>query len=223
MTQRQPVIFVVDDDVLVRDRVKGLVRSVGCEARGFASAEEFLSSEHPEAPRCLVLDIRLPGASGLDLQRHLLQENIRIPIVFITGYGDIRMSVEAMKAGAIDFLTKPFRDQDLLDAIQQAIECDRIARRQQSENAELQKRFDRLTSRERQVLALLVQGFVNKQIGHALRITEPTVKLHRSRLMHKLGADSVATLVWMFGKLGLAGGKQLSPNALSERSLTTHG
>ena len=205
MSQDSPLVFVVDDDAFVRDRVKGLLRSVACEVRTFASAEEFLSSERPDTLGCLVLDVRLPGASGLDVQRHLIQENIRVPIIFITGFADVRMSVEAMKAGAVDFLTKPFRDQDLLDALQQAIERDRIVRRHRSENVDLQNRYDRLTLREQQVLALLVQGLLNKQIGHALKITESTVKLHRGRLMRKMGADSVAALVWIFDKLSLAG------------------
>ena len=199
----EPIVFVIDDDVSVRQALRNLLRSVGLNVQTFATAIEFLSAERPDAPGCLVLDIRLPGVSGLDLQRQLIEADVRIPIIFITGHGDIQISVRAMKAGAVEFLTKPFRDQDLLDAVQHAIDRDRIDRQHRAELDEVRKRYDSLTSREQQVFALVVRGLVNKQIAAELNISEPTVKLHRGRLMHKMGADSLADLIRLSAKLGL--------------------
>jgi FixJ family two-component response regulator len=201
MSEDQPTIFVIDDDVSVRDAIKGVVKSVGLRVETFESAQEFLQKSPPDGPNCLVLDVRLPGLSGLDVQRELTRLNIRIPIVFITGYGDIPMTVQAMKAGAVEFLTKPFRDQDLLDAIQQALERDRTIRQQRSEVAALRQRFETLTERERQVMGLVVAGKLNKEIGAELGTSEITVKVQRSRVMHKMQADSVIDLVRMAQRL----------------------
>lgn len=195
MSAPDSLVYIVDDDLSVRDALRNLLRSVGLEVRTFAAAQEYLSSPRPEVPACLVLDVRLPGLSGLDLQRELAAARTEIPIIFITGHGDIPMSVRAMKAGAFEFLTKPFRDQDLLDAVRQAIERDRAARRQRAEVAELRARYDSLTPREREVMALVARGLANKQIAGDLGISEPTVKLHRGRVMHKLGAQSLADLI----------------------------
>jgi len=203
MSPERSVVFVVDDDVSVREALKNLLRSVGLNVQSFGTAQEFLSSKRPDTPGCLVLDIRLPGLSGLDLQSQLLEAKIQMPIIFITGHGDIRMSVRAMKGGALEFLTKPFRDQDLLDAVQQAIRRDREQRQQRAETAELRERYASLTSREQEVLALVVQGLVNKQVGDELNITEPTVKLHRGRVMRKMRADSLAALIRMAERLGV--------------------
>jgi FixJ family two-component response regulator len=191
----------------MREALKNLLRSVGLEVETFSTAQEFLLSWRAGAPGCLVLDVRLPGFSGLDLQRQLAEANIPIPIVFITAHGDIQMSVRAMKAGAVEFLTKPFRDQDLLDAVQQAIDRDHAARRQQAEKASVRDRYESLSSREQEVLALVVRGLLNKQIAGELGTSEATVKLHRSRLMHKMGANSLADLIRMAEKLGVPGGK----------------
>jgi FixJ family two-component response regulator len=204
MTPERGVVFVVDDDVSVRDALQNLLRSVGLFVHASANAQEFLSAKRPDAPGCLVLDVRMPGASGLDLQRQLRDANIQIPIVFLTGHADIPMSVTAMKAGAVEFLTKPFRDQELLDAVQQALEKDRQQRRQKAEVAALRERYDSLTAREQEVLELVAAGLLNKQIGDHLQISEPTVKLHRGRVMHKMGADSLAALIHMVERLGLA-------------------
>jgi FixJ family two-component response regulator len=197
------IVFVIDDDASVRDALRRLIRSVGLQVELFGSAQEFLQGKRPEVPSCLILDIRLPGMSGLDFQRQLTEASIRIPIIFITAHGDIPMSIRAMKAGAVEFLTKPFRDQDLLDAVHHALEGDRARRQQEAETAALRARLELLTPREREVLPLLVSGLLNKQIAAEIGTTEATVKVHRSQLMRKMGADSLADLVRMAERLGI--------------------
>jgi FixJ family two-component response regulator len=203
MTEPTPIVFVVDDDPSVRRAIKRLVESMGLGVELFESANEFMSSSHPEVVSCLVTDIRLPGISGLDFQRELAKAKNEIPTIFITAHGDIPMTVRAMKAGAVEFLTKPFRDQDLLDAIQVALERDRARRKLQAEVAVLRGRLESLTPRERQVLPLVVTGLLNKQIAAELGTTEATVKVHRSQLMKKMGADSLPELVRMAEKIGI--------------------
>jgi FixJ family two-component response regulator len=204
------IVFVVDDDPSIREAIKSLISLEGLRVETFGSAQEFLRNERPDLPGCVVLDVEMPGLSGLDLQRELAAHGIKLPIIFITGYGDIPMSVRAMKAGATEFLTKPFRDQDLLDAIQQALERDRDARQHSKEIAEVRQRFDALTAREREVMSLVVAGWLNKQIGFELKISEITVKIHRGRVMNKMGAQSLAELVRMTERLEIPRAKDQS-------------
>ena len=201
MNELTPVVFVVDDDPSVGRAIKRLVESVGLQVAHFSSAQEFMRSQRPDAPSCLVLDVRLPGISGLDFQHELAVTNTQIPIIFVTAHGDIQMTVRAMKAGAIEFLTKPFRDQDLLDAVQVALERDRARRQKEAGIAALRDRYESLSSREREVVAMVVSGFLNKQIAAEIGTTENTVKAHRRRAMEKMHADSLADLVKMIERL----------------------
>ena len=197
------VVFVIDDDASMRDAVSRLLNAVGLTVQTFASAREFLAGRLPDVPGCAVLDVRLPGLSGLDLQREMVERGIHIPVIFITGHGDIPMSVQAMKAGAVEFLTKPFRDQDLLDAVRSGIQLDRQGRKERAELAELRDGLRQLTPREREVMSLVVAGLLNKQIALRLGTSEKTIKIHRSHVMQKMRADSLADLVRMSQKLGI--------------------
>ena len=199
-----PTVVIIDDDRGMRQAIEDLVESVGLRAETFASGEEFLSRRHTSGPSCLILDVRLPQMSGLDFQRRLTETGMQIPIIFVTAHGDIPMSVRALKSGAVEFLTKPFRDQDLLDAIQQALQHDRAAQVQQAEIHALQERYHALTPRERQVMALVVSGMLNKQIASEIGASEATVKIHRGNVMHKMQAGSVVDLVRMADKVKLS-------------------
>lgn len=210
MTMEQPVVFVIDDDASVRKALTNLLRSVGLKVEAFGTAREFLTMKRRDGPGCLVLDVRLPGSSGLDLQHQLAEAGAQLPIIFITGHGDIEMSVKAMKAGAVEFLTKPFREQVLLDAVQQAIERDREAYAQRAALTEWRDRHQSLSPREREIMAMVVRGLLNKQIAGELGTTEATVKVHRANVMHKMQADSLADLVRMAEKLGMSTTKQAS-------------
>jgi FixJ family two-component response regulator len=204
MTDPDPIVFIVDDDLSVRRSTERLIRSAGFKVLTFTSAREFLANQRPQGPACLVLDVRMPGLSGMDLQRELTQSGIHIPIIFITGHGDIPMSVRAMKAGAVEFLTKPFRSRSLLEAVRAAIEGDRSAHKVRSETGELRQRYEQLTPREREVMALVVAGQLNKQVASELSTTERTIKFHRAHIMHKMGVESLADLVRMAEKLGVS-------------------
>jgi FixJ family two-component response regulator len=200
----RPVVFVVDDDLAMREALQDLLASVGMDARVYASTQDFMQAQRPDAPGCLVLDVRLPGASGLSFQEELPRAGVDLPVIFITGHGDIPMTVRAMKAGAVEFLSKPFRDQELLDAIDAAIERHRAQRLETALVAELRQRFAALTQREREVMALVSTGRVNKQIAADLSISEATVKVHRGQIMRKMQAKSLAQLVRIADRLGLS-------------------
>jgi FixJ family two-component response regulator len=202
-TELPPAVFVVDDDASVREALDGLFRSIGLQAKTFGSAAEFLQNKLPDAPSCLVLDVRLPGLSGLDFQTELAAAGLHIPIIFMTGHGDIPMTVKAMKAGAVEFLPKPFRDQDMLDAVQQALERDRERRERNSGLAKLKSSFDTLTPREQEVMGLVTAGLMNKQVAGEIGVSEITAKVHRGSIMRKMGAKSLAELVRMADALGV--------------------
>lgn len=203
MTEQNPTVFVVDDDASVLRSLERLIRSVGLNVETFTSPKEFLAADRPNWPSCLVLDVRMPGMSGLDLQEELIAAGYSMPVIFLTGHGDIPMSVRAMKAGAMDFLQKPFNDQDLLDAIHRAIDKDRRTRQERIELSEIQRRVDSLTPREREVFGLVVKGRLNKQIAYELGLSEKTVKVHRARVMEKMQAESLANLVRWADKVGI--------------------
>ena len=207
LSEQQPVVFVVDDDAAVREGLTALFQSVGLEVKTFASAREFLESKLPDCPGCLVLDVRLPGLSGLDFQTELAKANIQIPIIFMSGHGDIPMTVRAMKAGAIEFLPKPFRDQDMLDAVQLGHERERHRRETERSTSRLKSSFEELTPREKEIMARAASGLMNKQIASDLGVSEITVKVHRGSLMRKLGAKSIADLVRMADALGVSSEK----------------
>ncbi|MGA2049890.1 MAG: response regulator transcription factor [Terracidiphilus sp.] len=196
-----PRVFIIDDDVSIRESIQGLLISVGLRSECFETAEEFLQSEMPDGPSCLILDVSLPGISGIEFQQQLRKLGRKTPIVFVTGHGDIPMSVKAMKSGAVEFLTKPFGDQDLLDAVRQALACDLASRQEQADLAELEERFERLTRREQEVMKLVVSGLLNKEIASELGTREVTVKVHRGRVMHKMQAGSLAELVRMAARI----------------------
>jgi RNA polymerase sigma factor (sigma-70 family) len=203
-----PTVFIIDDDAAVRASIQDLLDSLGLRSESFGTAEEFLKSKRAEGPSCLVLDVRLPGLNGLDFQRRLADAGVQVPIIFITGHGDIPMTVKAMKSGAVEFLTKPFREQDLLDAIRQGLDRDRAMRREQNDRSEVRKCYETLTPREREVMSLVVSGMLNKQIGAELGTSEVTVKIQRARAMKKMKAGSLAELVRMAAKLELPSTKK---------------
>ena len=207
LAEQQQVVFVVDDDSGLRDALSSLFRSVGLQVKTYASATEFLQSKLPDKPSCMVLDVRLPGLSGLDFQAELAKANIRIPIVFMTGHGDIPMTVRAMKAGAVEFLPKPFRDQDMLDAVQAGLEIDRDQRRHAADLSKVRVSFETLTPREQEIMGLVTAGLMNKQIAGEIGVSEVTVKLHRGNVMRKMEAKSLAELVRMADALGIRGRK----------------
>jgi FixJ family two-component response regulator len=204
MKEAESIVFIIDDDPLYRASTERLLRSVGFSVQSFQSARDFVDSRRPNVPSCLILDVRLPGLSGLDLQRELAEAGVHLPIIFVTGHGDIPMSVQAMKAGAVEFLTKPFRDQSLLDAIRQAIERDRVAHQQRAREANLRQRYESLGPREHEVFNCVVSGMLNKQIADELGATERTIKFHRGHIMRKMQARSLAELVRMAEALGIA-------------------
>ena len=204
MTKEQPIVFIIDDDAAVRETIEDLLRSVGLEVASFGSTQEFLQCKRPDVPSCIVLDVRLPGASGLEFQNALIQRGVHLPIIFISGHGNIPMSVRAMKSGAVEFLTKPLQEQSLLDAVQAGIQRDRARREEAAFVSELRERFDSLTTREREVMALVVTGRPNKQIAAELKLSEMTVKVHRSQVTRKMRAKSVIDLVRMADKLSIS-------------------